>query len=160
MSSLRASTAAAGRLTDHRLLCYYCVLLLVATLIVQQDVPQRFQDMYTDTLPLPTHLDAPSDLPDVAYYSCTSVNGRSDVGGQNCNDTTLNPEGCSYIMPNASYAKQVGLQRTPPQLMRKIRAGYAGGITWTDLQIGKVLDALEATGKAKDTLVMYLLRPL
>jgi arylsulfatase A-like enzyme len=133
---------------------------LHSTLIVQQDVPQRFQDMYTDTLPLPTHLDAPSDLPDVAYYSCTSVNGRSDVGGQNCNDTTLNPEGCSYIMPNASYAKQVGLQRTPPQLMRKIRAGYAGGITWTDLQIGKVLDALEATGKAKDTLVMYLLRPL
>ena len=58
-------------------------------------------------------------------------------------------------MPNASYAKQVGLQRTPPQLLKKIRAGYAGGITWTDMQIGKVLDALEATGKAKDTLVMY-----
>eukprot|EP01044_Picomonas_judraskeda_P029252 COSAG03_NODE_10053_length_675_cov_2.841085_1_plen_141_part_10 len=58
-------------------------------------------------------------------------------------------------MPNASYAKQVGLQRTPTQLLRKIRAGYAGGITWTDMQIGKVLDALDATGKAKDTLVMY-----
>lgn len=89
------------------------------------------------------------------YYSCTSVNSRSDVGGENCNDTALNPGGCSYIMPNASYAKQVGLQRTPTQLLRKIRAGYAGGITWTDMQIGKVLDALDATGKAKDTLVMY-----
>ena len=89
------------------------------------------------------------------YYSCTSVNGRSDVGGANCNDTTLNPYGCSYIMPNASYAKEVHLQRTPSQLMRKIRAGYAGGITWTDMQIGKVLNALDATGKAKDTVVMY-----
>ena len=55
---------------------------------------------YTDTVPLPTHLDAATDLPDVAYYSCVSVAGRSDVGGANCNDTSLNPEGCSYIVPN------------------------------------------------------------
>lgn len=54
------------------------------------DVPQRFQDKYIDTLPLPTHLDAPSDLPDVAYYSCTSVNGRSDVGGHNCTNYNMN----------------------------------------------------------------------
>jgi hypothetical protein len=32
------------------------------------DVPQRFQDMYMDTLPLPTHVDAPTDMPDVAYH--------------------------------------------------------------------------------------------
>ena len=57
------------------------------------DVPQRFQDKYIDTLPLPTHLDAPTDLPDVAYYSCTSVNTRSDVGGNNCNDSSLNADG-------------------------------------------------------------------
>ena len=40
--------------------------------------------------------------------------------------------------------------------MRKIRAGYAGGTTWTDLQIGKVLDALDATGERDNTLVMYV----
>ena len=46
-------------------------------------------------------------------------------------------------------------QRTPPATMRKIRAGYAGGITWTDLQIGKVLDELDATGAREETLVLY-----
>ena len=84
-----------------------------------------------------------------------AVAHRSDVGGVNCDDPTLNPEGCSYIMPNASYAAKVGLKRTSPALMRKIRAGYAGGITWTDMQIGKVLDALEETGEKDNTLVMW-----
>ena len=36
-----------------------------------------------------------------------------------------------------------------------VDAGYAGGVTWTDIQIGKVLDALDATGEADNTLVMY-----
>ena len=41
------------------------------------------------------------------------------------------------------------------ELMRKIRAGYAGGITWTDMQIGKVLEALEATGEKNNTLTLF-----
>lgn len=118
-------------------------------------LPQRFQDEYLDTLPLPTHLDAPKDLPDVAYYSCTSVQGRSDMGGVNCDDAQLNPEGCQFIMPNASYAEKVQLNRTSMELMRKVRAGYAGGITWTDMQIGKVLAALDETGEQNNTLVIF-----
>eukprot|EP01051_Picozoa_sp_SAG22_P027239 SAG22_NODE_9017_length_614_cov_1.174757_1_plen_193_part_10 len=82
------------------------------------DVPQRFQDMYLETLPLPSHLDAPKDMPDVAYYSCTAIDSRSDVGGVNCNDTTLNPAGCSFVVPNASYASKVGLARPRTQLLR------------------------------------------
>ena len=93
------------------------------------DVPQRLQDEYLETVPLPTNTDAPTDMPDVAYYSCTSVNTRSDIGGKTCDNTTLNPDNCSYIMPNASYATKVGLQRVPPTKMRKIRAGYAAGMT-------------------------------
>ena len=31
------------------------------------DVPQRFQDEYIDSIPLPTHIDAPKGMPDVAY---------------------------------------------------------------------------------------------
>ena len=41
----------------------------------------------------------------------------------------------------------------PDSLMRHVRAGYAGGITWTDSQAGRVLDALDATGQAERTLV-------
>jgi arylsulfatase A-like enzyme len=94
-------------------------------------------------------------LPDVAYYSCTSINGRSDFGGVNCDDPELNPAGCQYIMPNQSYAAEKKLNRTSMELMRRVRAGYAGGITWTDIQIGKVLDALEETGVANNTLTVF-----
>ena len=119
------------------------------------DVPQRFQDMYLESLPLPDHMDAPSDLPDVAYYSCTAINGRSDFGGPSCNDTVLNPQGCSYVMPNESYAQSKGLARPSDAMVRKVRAGYAGGLTWTDLQIGKVLDEVDALGRHDDTLVLF-----
>jgi iduronate 2-sulfatase len=77
------------------------------------------------------------------------------MGGTNCDDPKLNPEGCQYIMPNQSYATKKGLNRTSMELMRKVRAGYAGGITWTDIQIGKVLDALEATGEKDNTLTLF-----
>ena len=93
------------------------------------DVPQRFQDMYLESLPLPDHMDAPSDLPDVAYYSCTAINGRSDFGGPSCNDTVLNPQGCSYVMPNESYAQSKGLARPSDAMVRKVRAGYAVSTT-------------------------------
>jgi arylsulfatase A-like enzyme len=117
------------------------------------DIPQRFQDMYLDTLPLPNHTDAPTDSPDVAYYSCAGLQGRSDVAGVNCDNSTLNPTGCSYITPNASYAASKNLSRITdnPALVRKIRAGYAGGITWVDLQIGKVLDAVDKLGARENT---------
>jgi iduronate 2-sulfatase len=42
--------------------------------------------------------------------------------------------------------------------MRKVRAGYAGGITWTDIQIGKVLGALDAAAGGRvrnNTLVLF-----
>ena len=109
--------------------------------------------MYED-LPLPAHQDAPTDQPDVAFYSCNSLNTRSDIGGVNCNDTELNPTGCTYVMPNASYAKSKGLARPTDALVRKIRSGYAGAITWTDLQIGKVLDELDALKLRNNTLVV------
>lgn len=37
--------------------------------------------------------------------------------------------------------------------MRHVRAGYAGGITWTDLQLGKVLGELGSLGLAEQTIV-------
>ena len=105
------------------------------------DVPQRFQDMYLESLPLPDHMDAPSDLPDVAYYSCTAINGRSDFGGPSCNDTVLNPQGCSYVMPNESYAQSKDLARPSDAMVRKVRAGYAvstqpGVLPFPLLQLG------------------------
>ena len=59
------------------------------------------------------------------------------------------------IVPNASFAKSKGLRRPSEALVRKVRAGYAGGTTWVDEQIGKVLAALDATGRRDSTLVMH-----
>jgi hypothetical protein len=42
-------------------------------------------------------------------------------------------------MPNASYAAAKGLERPTDAAVHKVRAGYAGALTWTDLQIGKVV---------------------
>lgn len=124
------------------------------------DVPQRFQDKYTN-LPLPTHRDAPANMPDVAFYSCKSLGSRSEFGGINCANATLNNQhgaggNCSYIVPNSSYAWTHGrLHRPSDELQRYVRAGYAGGLTWADEQIGKVLDTLDAIGKRNDTLVIF-----
>ena len=81
-----------------------------------------------------------------------SVDACSDVGGPSCDDPLLNaPNGgkCHYVVPNASDARAI-----PPAQVRKIRAGYAGAVTWVDLQVGVLLDALEASGAWNDTVVV------
>eukprot|EP01052_Picozoa_sp_SAG31_P014531 SAG31_NODE_906_length_11091_cov_22.589065_5_plen_197_part_00 len=50
------------------------------------------------------------------------------------------------ILPNTSL---------PDVLARKIRAGYAAGITWMDEQAGKVLDTLETVGHKDNTIVLF-----
>ena len=127
------------------------------------DVPQRYQDLYLteEQLPLPTHRDAPVGMPPVAYYSCKSLASRSEFGGPGCGNATLNNRNgaggnCSYILPNASYGQKHGeLARPSDELQRYARAGYAGGLTWTDLQIGKVLNTLDEIGKRDSTLVVF-----
>lgn len=40
--------------------------------------------------------------------------------------------------------------------IRAIRLGYAASLAFADLQIGRVLDALDASGRAENTLVLFL----
>ena len=111
-------------------------------------LPQRYQDAYAD-LPLPLAArTAPKDAPDVAFYSCDAINSRTDVGGPYCDDASANPIGggaCRYVVPEDPM---------PDALMRYIRAGYAGGITWTDSQVGRVLDELSALGLDDSTVTV------
>eukprot|EP00966_Prymnesium_polylepis_P098884 2290015-Prymnesium_polylepis.1 len=112
-------------------------------------LPQRFQNQYAD-LPLPKAeaRSAPKGMPPVAYYSCDSMNGRTDFGGPFCDDPGTNPHGngtCRYVVPEGGI---------PDHLMRHVRAGYAGGITWTDQQVGKVLGELDALDLAEKTVVV------
>ena len=106
-------------------------------------LPQRFLDMYTDVLPLPKPAarTAPKGMPDVAYYSCDAMNGRTDFGGRYCDDAGGNPVGggvCRYVVPGGGL---------PERLVRTVRGGYAGGITWTDSQVGTPLVCTRHTGR-------------
>lgn len=105
-------------------------------------IPSSFPDEYLDTLPLPTSRTAPKNQPNVSYFSCFSLNGRSDVGGPNCD---VNAEHCQYVLPEKPLHEDT---------MRRVRASYAGGVSWVDTQIGRVLSHLETIGHANDTAVL------
>ena len=42
-----------------------------------------------------------------------------------------------------------------PEQTRNLRRGYYGCVTGTDAQLGRILDALESSGRLKDTVVLY-----
>eukprot|EP00940_MAST-03C_sp_MAST-3C-sp2_P000707 g707.t1 len=105
-------------------------------------LPPSFPKAYETSLPLPDVLTAPLNAPNQSFFSCFSLNGRSDVGGPNCE---LNEDGCQYALPEHPLTHAT---------MRRVRAAYAGGVTWTDSQIGRVLSKLEALGRANDTAVL------
>ena len=48
-----------------------------------------------------------------------------------------------------------GLAEFPEELVRRARVGYYGLITYLDEKIGRLLDALEATGQRENTLIAY-----
>eukprot|EP00939_MAST-03C_sp_MAST-3C-sp1_P001298 g1298.t1 len=105
-------------------------------------IPSQFPGAYESSLPLPYAKTAPKNMPNVSYFSCFSLNGRSDVGGPNCE---LNENGCEYVSPSDPLAEST---------MRRVRAAYAGGVTWVDSQIGRVLRKLDEIGRADDTAVL------
>jgi iduronate 2-sulfatase len=100
-------------------------------------LPLSARQQYED-LPLPTHRYAPEGMPAVAFVSCdylqmaTDVKAEVDAGGG--------------ILPNTTLSDG---------LSRKIRSGYAAGVTWMDQQVGRVLDELDALGHHDDTIVLF-----
>lgn len=85
----------------------------------QRPLPLSARQQYMD-LPLPRHRIAPVGMPPVAFVSCdylqmaTDVKAEVDAGGG--------------ILPNSTLSDV---------LSRKIRSGYAAGVTWMDQQAGQ-----------------------
>jgi hypothetical protein len=77
-------------------------------------------------------------MPPTAFISCDFLQQTADVGAD-----VLRGQG---ILPNSSLSDA---------LTRKIRAGYAAGVTWVDMQVGKVLDRLDSLGLANTTVVVF-----
>ncbi|WP_369062328.1 sulfatase [Caulobacter sp. 73W] len=94
-------------------------------------VPKRYWDMYDPAkLPMPEFERLPDGAPALA----------GKVGGEITAYTPVPPKGDA-----ANY---------PQDLKRKLIHGYYAGVTYVDAQIGKVLDALDREGLAKDTIVV------
>ena len=77
-------------------------------------------------------------MPKEAFASCDFLQDHDDVKA-----AVLAGRG---ILPNTTL---------PDVLARKIRAGYAGGITCMDEQAGRVLDQLDALKQTDSTIVMF-----
>jgi iduronate 2-sulfatase len=94
-------------------------------------VPKKYWNMYDPAkLPMPQFERMPEGAPDFA----------GKVGGEINAYTPVPPE-----TPEAQY---------PDELKRKLIHGYYAGVSYTDAQIGKVLDELERTGLAENTIVV------
>ncbi|HUD30167.1 MAG TPA: sulfatase [Novosphingobium sp.] len=94
-------------------------------------VPKKYWDLYDPArLPMPTFERLPDGAPAFA----------GKVGGE-INAYTPVPE----KTPEAQY---------PDALKRKLIHGYYAGVSYVDAQIGKVLDELERSGQAGNTIVV------
>ena len=101
-------------------------------------LPSALQKSYWHNLSLPKHRLAPVGMPAPAFVSCDFLQDTADAA-----QDVARGHG---ILPNESFTDD---------LTRKIRAGYAAGITHTDTQVGRVLDALESSHEANNTVVLF-----
>ncbi|MBC7964696.1 MAG: sulfatase [Fuerstia sp.] len=93
----------------------------------QFNAPQRYWDLYKrDQLP-PLDARRPVNAPDVAFHQSTEILGP--VEGQK--------------IPTPAQAAEM-------------RHGYFANISYMDAQVGKVLDALDASGVADRTIVVFV----
>ena len=101
-------------------------------------LPSALQMSYRETLSLPKYRHAPENMPPTAFMSCDFLQDTADA-----TEDVLSGHG---ILPNESFTDT---------LTRKIRAGYAAGVTHTDTQVGAVMKALDESGEANRTIVLF-----
>ena len=89
--------------------------------------PKKYWDLYErDRLP-PVEATRPAHAPAIAFHESTEILGPPD--------------------------RQAPLS---PEEIAELRHGYLAGISYLDAQVGRVLDALERTGRASDTIVVFV----
>jgi iduronate 2-sulfatase len=91
------------------------------------NAPKKYWDLYErDRLP-PVEATRPAHAPAIAFHESTEILGPPD--------------------------RQAPLS---PEEIAELRHGYLAGISYLDAQVGRVLDALERTGRASDTIVVFV----
>ena len=92
--------------------------------------PKKYWDYYDrDKIPMPEHADSPQNAPEIALHHSTELRGYNDVPDEG---------------------------PIPPDQIRALRHGYYASITYTDAQIGKLLDELKKQGLIDNTIIVLL----
>ena len=103
--------------------------------------PQRFFDMYSaNATAIAKHTAPPPGMPRVAFSESLEICGMTDV------DCTTLPD---PVHPGRTFPA-LPLARHP-----EMRAAYYAVVTFMDSQLGRVLDALEASGLGATTAVCF-----
>ena len=101
--------------------------------------PKRFYDMHINRVEVPSNkiMDIPLDFSDAALFNYNQAPASFPPF---TNGTDIHSYG-----PNDPL---------PDQWIKMLRAGYFGGISWTDFQIGRLLKGMKRLGLDKKTIVI------
>lgn len=91
--------------------------------------PKKYWELYElDEIPPPSNPQPPQDVPEIALHNSREIRGYGKV-----------PKETEF---------------TPSQ-QRHYRHGYYAAISFLDAQLGEILDALDASGEAENTIIVF-----
>ena len=100
-------------------------------------VPQKYLDMYPlETIPFPDFLASGTTLTE------KTTNDRADIPA-------------SVIAAYTNRINRVAPAIADEDLFREMLQGYYAAVSYADAQLGRVLDALDASGQADNTIVVF-----
>ncbi len=110
--------------------------------------PSRYFDMYppTSEIRLADNPNVPEDIPPVAYSTWMGQRFKDlhAVYNDSIND-------CTTKLQDALYSKHCSI---PDSKARELRKAYYSCISYTDAQVGKVLQELDSQGFSNDTIIV------
>eukprot|EP00754_Rhynchopus_humris_P038177 Rhum_TRINITY_DN20841_c0_g1::Rhum_TRINITY_DN20841_c0_g1_i1::g.172213::m.172213/K01136/IDS; iduronate 2-sulfatase len=103
-------------------------------------VPQDFYDLYdSDDVALPLHEAAPTGMPPIAFTY--EIDGMSEI----------HVNGTLYKTPFPAADTAF-----PDNVTRELRHGYYSAVSWTDYNVGLLLQELDTLGVANETVVALI----
>ena len=109
--------------------------------------PSKYFDLYpsADETELPPNPDPPKDMPDVAWSVWGELRSYTDIKKLFVGDN------CTTDAQASIFGKQC---RLPDSITRELRRAYYSCISFTDAQIGRVIQELEKQGFADNTIIV------
>ncbi|MEH6306054.1 sulfatase [Olivibacter sp. CPCC 100613] len=90
--------------------------------------PKKYWDYYDrNEIPMPLPAISPQNVPEIALHNSTELRGYTDVPDEG---------------------------PIPPEKIRELRHGYYASVTYTDTQIGRLIDELDKQGLTDNTIIV------